>query len=163
MSVRRPHARDPETYKEAVYGSILVTALIAALRHEDVPIRELTLTLIGTMAVFWIAHVWSSIVAARLRAGSHVSWREVRRLGAEEWPMLEVAAIPVAALVVGWIGFVSDERAVNVALALGVIQLAAWGFAVGRQIYGRTVPALLFGLVDGLLGLAIVVLEVAVK
>lgn len=76
--------------------------------------------------------------------------------------MLEVAAIPVAALLVGWLGFVGDDRAVSVALALGVIQLAAWGFAVGWQIYRRAVPALLFGLVDGLLGLAIVALEIAV-
>lgn len=76
--------------------------------------------------------------------------------------MLEVAFVPVVALVVGWLGFVSDDRAVNVALGLAVIQLAAWGFAVGRQIYGRALPAILFGIVDGLLGLAIVGLEIAV-
>jgi hypothetical protein len=76
--------------------------------------------------------------------------------------MLEVALVPVAALVVGWLGIVSDHRAINVALALAVIQLAAWGFAVGRQIHGRSWSAVAFGVVDGLLGLAIVLLEVLV-
>jgi dolichyl-phosphate-mannose--protein O-mannosyl transferase len=141
VSVHRPHRRDPESYKEAVYGSILVTALIAALRHEHVPVRVLTITLVGTMLVFWLAHVWSSIVAERLRGAARLSVRQVRDLATEEWPMLEVAFVPVVALVVGWLGFVSDER---------------------RQIYGRTLPAILFGIVDGLLGLAIVALEVAV-
>lgn len=162
MSVHRPHRRDPETYREAVYGSILVTALIAALRHEHAPIHALTITLVGTMVVFWLAHVWSSIVAERLRGASRLSVGQVRELATEEWPMLEVAFVPVVALVVGWLGFVSDDRAVNVALGLAVIQLAAWGFAVGRQIYGRALPAILFGIVDGLLGLAIVALEIAV-
>ncbi len=162
MSVHHPHARDPETYKEAVYGSILVTALLAALRHEHVAIHALTITLIGTMVVFWLAHVWSSIVAERLRGRTRLTPSAVAELARGEWPMLEVAVVPVAALVVGWLGIVSDHRAINVALALAVIQLAAWGFAVGRQIHGRTWSAVAFGVVDGLLGLAIVLLEVAV-
>jgi hypothetical protein len=150
-----------DTYRSAVYGSVLVTALVAALRDE-ISIRDLTLTVAATIAVFWIAHLWSSVVAERVEHGDRFSFSTLRELVREELPMIEVAVAPVAALAFGWAGGYSRDTAVDLALAFGVLQLLGWGFRVGRRIYGGRWMAYVTGLLDGALGFAIVALEVAV-
>jgi hypothetical protein len=153
------HGRD---YAAAIYGSIVATALIGALGEADVSARDITLSVLTTMIVFWLAHTWAAVAGERIHRRHRLSWHRVRALGSEEWPMVEAGFGPLAALLLGWIGLTSDETAATLAVAIGVIQLFAWGLFLGHRVYGTWLGGALAGLGNGILGLVLVLLEAAV-
>jgi hypothetical protein len=148
-------------YAAAVYGSIVAAALLAGFHEEHVAARTALLTLLSTMGVFWLAHVWSTIVGERIHQGRHFTIRQAGEIGRAEWPLVEATFVPALALLLGWAGVLADTTALTLALVVCIVQLFAWGFVVGRRAYDRRLHALLTGVVDGALGLVLVGLEIA--
>jgi hypothetical protein len=153
-------ARD---YAAAIYGSIVATAIVGALRETDVTARELTVDVAATMVVFWLAHTWAAIAGERIHMGHRLSLHRVRALAREEWPMVEAGFGPVFALVLGWIGVLDADDAARLVIGIGIVQLFAWGFVLGRRVYDTWLGAVLAGLGNGALGLVLVLLEIAVS
>jgi hypothetical protein len=114
------------------------------------------------MAVFWLAHAWSAVLGERIQVGTGLGRRRVLEIARSEWPLVEAAFVPALVLGLGWAGLLSTRTAENLALAACLVQLGAWGFAVGRRAYHSWWAAGLAGLVDGLLGLGLVWLEITV-
>lgn len=162
MPPESPEADRADFYAAAIYGSILAASLIAIFRQEHSSAHTIALALLGTMGVFWLAHVWSAIVGERLHYGELFTWRRGARLARAEWPLVEAAFAPTAVLVLGWLGVIGNHTAENLALAVCIAQLFAWGLAVGRRAYHRWWAAILAGLGESLLGLGLVWLEVTV-
>jgi hypothetical protein len=154
--------RPEDYYAAAIYGSILAAAFITVFRQEHAAPQTVALSVVGTMAVFWIAHVWSALLGEQIHHARRASFRHVKELARSEWPLLEASLAPVVALLLGWIGVIDESKAEDIALAVCVIQLFAWGLYVGRRAYDRWYAVLLSGLVNGLLGLAVVSLEITV-
>jgi hypothetical protein len=159
LSERMPTA---DHFAAAVYGSILVTALVAALDHEHATKGALVGGVAATVGVFWLAHVWSGLVGQRAVEGGKFDWGAIRHIAAEEWPMIEAALLPLAALLLAWAGLWSTEVGIDIALGIGIAHLIGWGVVVGRRAYGTWFAAALTGIVDGALGIGIVVLETAI-
>jgi hypothetical protein len=154
---------DPaDTYAAAVYGSILVAAFTTVFRQEHAAPQAVAISVLGTMAVFWIAHVWSAVLGERIHRRGRVGLHRTAAIARAEWPLLEAALAPGLVLVLGWIGVIGETRAEDVALAVCVIQLFAWGLVVGLRAYEQWWVAVLSGLANGLLGLAVVGLEIRV-
>jgi hypothetical protein len=150
-------------YAAAVYGSIVAAALIEAFRGEHAQAETTALAVISTMAVFWLAHVWSAIVGERIhRRGERLGLHRVGEIARAEWPLVEASFAPVAVLILGWIGVLGDNTAEELALIVCIVQLLAWGLIVGLRAYDHWVGALLSAFGNGLLGLMVVSLEVAV-
>ena len=149
-------------YAAAVYGSIVSAALIAPFREEHASSETAALVLISTMAVFWAAHVWSGIMGERLHHGGALEVEHIRARGREQLPLLEATLGPVIALLLGWIGAISDETAATLALAVCLAELFAWGVAVGWRAYAHWWAPLLAGAVNLTLGGILISLEVAV-
>jgi hypothetical protein len=79
---------------------------------------------------------------------------------ARELSMLAAPALSVLFLLLGALGLLGEGLAVRLALWNGVAQLVGWGIDVGRRL-GRSWPmALLGGVVNGVLGVVIILLEV---
>lgn len=155
--------RDGErNYAAAVYGSILAAAVVASLDIGEVSDIVMTEALAGTMVVFWLAHVWSEAINDRMHDPRPYDRARLRAVARWHWPMLQSAIGPLLALALADIGVWSKATAVTVALAISVAQLVGWGIAVGRRTFDSWPPALLTGLVDGMLGIAIVVLKTLV-
>jgi hypothetical protein len=155
------HEPRPATdYAGAIYGSIIATALIGALREADVTAKQLTLDVAATMLIFWIAHTWAAIAGERIHLGHGLLWHRVKALGREEWPIVEASFLPIVALVLGWVGLLAEDTAAKLALAIGIGQLCFWGFVLGRRVYGTRLGAGLAALGDGAIGIVIVLLEV---
>ena len=149
---------DPaDTYAAAVYGSILVAAFTTVFRQEHAAPQAVAISVLGTMAVFWIAHVWSAVLGERIHRRGRVGLHRTAAIARAEWPLLEAALAPGLVLVLGWIGVIGETRAEDVALAVCVIQLV-----VGLRAYEQWWVAVLSGLANGLLGLAVVGLEIRV-
>jgi len=153
-------ARAATDYAGAIYGSIIATAMIGALREADVTSKELTIDVAATMLIFWIAHTWAAIAGERIHLGHGLLVHRVRALGREEWPIVEAGFLPVAVLVLGWVGVLEDETAAKLAIAVGIAQLFLWGFVLGRRIYDTRLGAVLTAVADGAVGVVIVLLEV---
>lgn len=163
----RPRTAPPQSdpagfYTAAVYGTILAASLIAVFRQEHDSPETIALTLMGTMTVFWLAHTWSAILGERIHVGHAIGRRRVIAIAMSEWPLVESAFAPTIVLLLGWIGILGAKTAENLALAVCIVQLLAWGSAVGRKAYHVWWAAALAGLVDALLGLGLVWLEITV-
>jgi hypothetical protein len=149
-------------YGAAVYGSVLAAALLGAMREQHVGPRELTLSLVASMLVFWLAHAWSELIGERVAAGRLFDETRIRQIARAEWPLVEAAIVPAIALALAWAGLWSRTVGVDLALAATILQLVGWGAVAARRTEPSWVGAVLMGAVEGALGLAIVALELAI-
>jgi hypothetical protein len=147
----------------AIYGQILVTAVVASLTEQPtISAGEAFFTVAVTMLLFWLAHVYADGVVKRLRRVEPLRLREVWAIGKQQWPIAQAAVPALLALGAGSVGLLSRDTAVGAAIALGVAQLFAWGFVIARR--SRMSPLGTVGAValNGAFGLAIVALKVIV-
>jgi len=95
----RPSDDDDEApdYATAIYGSLLVTSLVAVQWRADPSTEAIGLSLFVSVFVFWLAHAWSRIINQRVRGP--ITVRHATAIAIAEGPLL-VAAIPPA-LVLG--------------------------------------------------------------
>ncbi len=63
--------------------------------------RTITASLFGSLPVLW-AHVWSDAVGERIRLGEAFGARDVLFIARQEWPLVEVAALPSNLLALAW-------------------------------------------------------------
>jgi hypothetical protein len=137
----------PANASRAIYGQILVTSLVGALSEDsDIDAEYILVSVVATMLVFWLAHVYAEAMSRGLEAGRHLGWAEIRGLAAAEWPLVQAAFPTAIVLALGAIGVLSTETAVDIAIAVGVVALFSWGLAIGRAS-GSSWAAALFGAV----------------
>jgi hypothetical protein len=87
----------------AIYGTIVATAVVAASAHDQRPGLILAAT-VATLLVFWIAHVYSEVLAQGLRqAGLDLSVAPAVMAG--ELSMLAAPALSVLFLLLGALAY----------------------------------------------------------
>jgi hypothetical protein len=162
---RAPGETDAEVaeernYAPAIYGSLLVTSLVAIQwRHNPDP-DGIALTLVIGVVVFWLAHAWSEIVNRRILG--RITRREVLTIASNEGSMLTALVLPALVLAVGPRIGMSINTAIAIALVISIGQLFLWGLVVGRAAHHGWVLPLIVAVVDVLLGVLIVALKIAV-
>jgi hypothetical protein len=124
----------------AIYGTIVAMAVIAGTAADPGHGKALTLT-VATLAVFWLAHVYAQTLSHHLKGAKRL-----------EWPVL----------VLGELHVLQGRTAVRLALWIGVAELVTWGILYARRQRWSWPSSITAGAVNGLLGLAIVLLEVVV-
>lgn len=144
----------------AIYGSMLVTVLVAAQNRADTSVGRVGLYVVLGVVAFFLTHVWATLVGLRMHGPT--TRAVVAEAAREESPMLAAAVPPLIALAFGSVGIATPDQALDAALAVAVVQLFLWGLAVGRATGRPWGPAIFVGLVDLALGLAIVALKVFV-
>jgi hypothetical protein len=154
------HDRAHADRASAVYGSLLVTALVAAQARGDVVPEFIAATILVGVSVFWLTEVWTELIA--IRTIRPVTRGQAIAVARAELPMLSAAIVPAIALITGTVGLTTPEQATNLAMAAAVVQLFGWGLLVGLAMRRGWGPALLVALVDVALGMVIVTLKVAV-
>jgi hypothetical protein len=160
---RAPRARRPPAdFTAAIYGTILVAGVLAGLGHGEAAASTVTISVLGTAAVFWLAHVWAHVMSERVNDPHGFTWAVVGRIARSEWPMVQAATLPSVPLLLAWAGAIDDDSGIDLAIAITVVQLAGWGLLVGRRSFDRWPLALLSGLVNAAFGVAIVILKALV-
>src|SRR5688500_7584191 len=76
----------------AIYGTIATMAVIAGAARGSSHGRVLALA-VGTVFVFWLAHVYAHALAHHLRGARRLDWPAVTAAMAEERTMLEAPAV----------------------------------------------------------------------
>jgi hypothetical protein len=140
----RPSERRRAQAISAIYGAVLVTAVIAALSEApDAGPLELVGATVNTSLVFWLAHVFARFVGERAGDRDSAEWHSVPQLLLQEIPMVAAALLPVAVLGLAQLEVLSRDEAVTVALASGVLELSVWGAIAGHhERWGLGVVAL---------------------
>jgi hypothetical protein len=147
----------------AVYGTILVLSVIASVSEDaDAGAASVLGAVLLTSFAFWIAHVYAESLTARIDH-PRARWRELaRRAVIREWPLLQAAFVPSVPLLLGVVGALSRATAIDIAIALALADLFAWGVAVGRALHQAPLRATLSGFVNVALGGVVVALKVVV-
>ena len=110
MSAEAKPSRLPANASRAIYGQILVTSMVGALSEDsDIDAEYILVSVGATMLVFWLAHVYAAAMARGLETAQHVGWAEIRRLGADEWPLVQATFPTAIVLALGALGAYSTE------------------------------------------------------
>jgi hypothetical protein len=107
-------------------------------------------------------HVYSNLVAERYAVGRRLTRSEI---GAEfygDWPVVQAFFPPIVVLLLGAIGLLSNDTAISLAIAAGVVSMVLWGLAIGRMERMSPLALALMTLFNVLFGTAIVLLKVLV-
>jgi hypothetical protein len=151
-------ARERERdFTPAIYGSLLVTTLVALQSRLEAAVEFIALSLVASVVVFWLTHAWSAIVNRRLHGS--IGRAGVVEIAIQESPLLLAAVIPAFLLSLAKLDVYSVDTAINAALAVSLVQLFLWGLLVGRRAHSSWPLALAVAFVDFLLGLAIAALK----
>jgi hypothetical protein len=152
--------RRSDTYTPAIYGSLLVTTLVAVQWNADAVPELVAFSLVISVGVFWLAHAWAEVVNRRIRGSIGLS--EAWSIALGEATMLLAVVIPGVLLGLHRLAGVATDLAIGLALAASLAQLFLWGLAVGRAAHVSWPVAIGLGLVDFGFGVAIVVLKAVV-
>jgi hypothetical protein len=147
----------------AVYGTVIVMATIAAGSKSRLGAWALLGTVVATVVVLWIAHVYAGALEHSIHHDRRLRWREIAAVAAEERPILLSAVIPGVMLALGGVELWKTSTAAWLAMLAGLVVLTVQGFRysrVERLALGGTVVAV--GVNLGL-GLVIVALKAAVS
>ena len=152
--------KEPLDYAPAVYGSLLVTTLLAVQWQGDPNIELIGLSLLISVVAFWLTDVWSEIVAHRVHGPIDV--RTAVGIGRSQATMLTSVIVPGIILASPRFLGVDVDFAIGAALLVSLVQLFLWGLAVGLAAHGSRVLALGVALVDCGIGVGVVILKVLV-
>jgi hypothetical protein len=145
-----------------IYGTILVmaalTAAYAAERHDPSKLIELV---VSAVIVFWAAYVYAHALSESIEGGGRLTRSGVVRVAGQELGIVRAAVAPVAALLLGAIGLVSESTSVWIAIGLGLATLTVQGYryaSIASLGHGGTIVILVVNL---MLGASVVLLKVA--
>lgn len=156
--------RDPRTSfvtEESVYGTLLVSGMIVVSGGYGASSWQTFLSVLGTVIVFWVAHVYAGTVASHgvvegdetsLGDALHLSLR--RSVG-----FLTSALMPSAVLLIGALRIIPDSVALWVALWLGVVILGALGYSAFALRGSSWTVRILGSLGTAALGVAMILLK----
>jgi hypothetical protein len=153
----------PVRFGAAVYGSFLAASVVGVAYESGAGARTMTASLLGSMVVFWAAHVWADAVGERIALGRAFRARDALAIARREWPLVEAAALPSILLALAWAGAWSRETGAKLALAATLLQVFAWGFAAGRRAGGSRLTAAVLAAGEGALAVLLLGAEGLVR
>ncbi|MBB3674729.1 hypothetical protein [Modestobacter versicolor] len=127
----RARSLPPAAVAHAVHGLVLFVAVVGATYVADYPARKVLLFSTGAVVLFWVAHVYAAALAHQHepedsgRTGPAVVAREARRA----LPLLEACVVPALPLVPAALGLLALPLAYAASVTIGIVVLAAVGFA----------------------------------
>ncbi len=146
----------------AIYGTILATSVVATAAHDPEAIDRAVLLVVGTSVVFWLAHLYSLGLSARMLLRRPIRRDEVASLALAEWPMLQSCWPIVLALTLGVTGIVDRATPVDAPMAAGIGALFTYGLVIGREEHIRWPRALLDAAIGRAFGRAVLALKTVV-
>ncbi|MER5177920.1 hypothetical protein ABT009_06015 [Streptomyces sp. NPDC002896] len=146
-----------------MYGSLLAASVVVgAGALGSFPRVELVLLLLCTGVVFWAAHVFSRLFGAQM-VHQRLSWEEVRRVCADERPILEAAVPPAVAVAIGPLFGLGVRGSAWLALIVALAGQVGWATLAAFRAGASRRLILVAGAVNLLLGLVIVAFKAALQ
>ncbi len=123
------------------------------------PTLPLSVSILVTLVVYWLAEEYAEILGEQLAAGRLPTWPDIRSALAGTWPMVSASYIPLLALIPARLAGASPANAATVGLVVAVVLLTAYAWAAGRAADLRGRQLLAITSVAAGLGLVMIVLK----
>jgi hypothetical protein len=151
---------DTHAVARTIYGTILITALVAGLSEaKGVDAWQILVSVTATALVFWAAHVYAELLSLRLDLRRRLTRAEKLDSMRDELPMVEAGVPAGVALALAALGFYSTDTGVTLAIGFGVASLFAYGVVLGHREGATRVQTFVGACVNGAFGLVIVALK----
>jgi hypothetical protein len=151
-----------ETISGTVYGTVIVMATIAAGSKGGLSASVLLATMVTTVLVLWIAHVYSAGLEESIQRGRRLDWPEFAGVARHEWSIALAALPPGIPLLLGALGVLESSTAAWLALAAGIVVLGTQGVRYSKVERLSPLATAFTVTLNVALGLAIVLLKVLV-
>ncbi len=150
--------------ESAIYGVIVVSALIIVTGQKSDASWEIFLRVLGTILVLWIAHVFAVVVShLGLAVRGDKTFAALLLYGVRHSSGLLVGAvIPLAIIFFGAIGVLSDDVAVWAALWADVVLLGVIGYIAVARMTPKRWARVSGAAITSLLGVAIMLMKVLI-
>jgi hypothetical protein len=146
--------------EESIYGTVLVGGMIVASGPLQATSWETFLSVVGTVIVFWAAHMYAGAIARSGRSADGMSLGgAIRKSFRNSLGFLTSALLPCVILLLGATRVVPDTLAIWTALWLGVVILGVIGFRIFAQRSESWTVRILGCLGTAAFGLAMIVLK----
>lgn len=170
VSTSREETLSREFFSEsAIYGLILVSSMLLVVGRADQSSWQTFYKVLGTVIVFWIAHVFAHVVANLSDGGVRDdSTREaqmgafrdaVRHALAHSKGLLIAAVVPLAIIATGALSILASDTATVTALWADVVLLGILGYFGSRGWTRKPLLRLTAAVLTALLGVIITLLK----
>ena len=114
-----------------VYGLVLVAGMIIVSRNLTGTSADALLTVVATLVVFFVAHVYAATVAVLVESGRKTGLRQALRHGVRDSAgLLVIGGIPPLILLLGVTGLLRQSDAVWIALIIDIALLGVLGWFI---------------------------------
>ncbi|WP_188197047.1 hypothetical protein [Nonomuraea sp. SYSU D8015] len=159
--------RDPGSLPErvefagAVYGSLLAASVVAGSAVDGTPISagNLVVVLLCTGVVFWLAHVYATVVSSGIHP---LTWQRLGTACRRDWPVAQASFPPAVAAAFASAFGMSDVVATWTAMVVAVAGQVAWAVAAAVTARSSVRVVVVFAVANLALGVAIVTLKTLV-
>ncbi|MDQ8047242.1 MAG: hypothetical protein AAGC46_07210 [Solirubrobacteraceae bacterium] len=161
---RHRHRLRNANFGSAIYGEILVLSVLAAFGEGHAAAGVVLGTVLASQLVFWLAHAYAETIEAQLNAGRDgIGWRGVLHVMEHEWPLVQAAGPTALFMLLSIAGVWSVDTAVDLSVAVAVIELFGWGAGAAHRRGRALLPQVVAGALSGALGLGIVALKLLIN
>ena len=146
--------------EQSIYGLILVSGMILVAGANDDASLSVLSTVVITVLVFWLAHVYAGTIATYSGKKDGGSVSKAIQLSVRRTRGLLVSAVfPIAVLALGTLDWIDDYQAVWGALWVNTIVLAILGWVGVARWSSSFWWRLLSALTTALFGAAVIILK----
>ncbi|MCT4351747.1 hypothetical protein M5362_01190 [Streptomyces sp. Je 1-79] len=147
--------------KERIYATITMIAVVVGLSAGHAGPAGAAATVLTTALALWLAAFAADQQAHRTVHRGFATGAELRRMLYVSSPLLTCAVAPAVMITLAALGAMSLHTALLTAAGLAIASLFVWGFVGGLRMGGGRFLALLAGLVDAVIGVAIALVKVS--
>jgi hypothetical protein len=115
-----------------ITGTVVCAAVIAAGAGHTDSIRELSVAMIGTITVYWLAHLHAVAIGGAVNKGHH-PLLALRHAAGETWTIAAASLVPLAILLLAHLAGAELSTAAWIALLSTIGLLAVYSFVAGRR------------------------------
>ncbi len=138
-----------------IYGTIITIAVIGAWYADPTSgAFETLLSVLATLIVFWIAHVYSHV------ATSGLTRTDILHAFQQDWPIVQTGLLPLIVLGFGSLDLFAERSSLLLAIAVGGVLLAFFCFTTARGNGRSRVQSLGLAIIMLIFGMFIAVLEI---
>jgi len=144
----------------SLYGLIISGTVLATSTGEE-RIAFLSLSLIATLIVYWVAETYVHVMAEREIEHHELDRRTIRAIALDGLPLVTVSFLPLVVLLIARLAGLTTTQAGDVALAVNTFALLVEGYRISRSAGLRGARLALAVMLSGALGLAMIGLKIA--
>jgi hypothetical protein len=153
-----PAGLRPRRHADAIYGTI-ITASVFASAGDELATGPLAISVLITLAVYWIADVYAELLGDQLARKRLPTWLDIRSTLASSWPMVSATFSPLLVLFLAWVAGASSSVSATAGLVAAIVILAAYAWWACRAAGLRGARMFAVTSVAAVLGLLMIFLK----